>query len=86
MAEVEHRPLEQLGTKVDCHARLPVVPLRIEDLPLVGVERSVRGQRRNSLALEVARDGVRRTEARIGVGPLLGKATAGHRVCRLLRR
>ncbi len=76
-AEIEHRPLEQPGTEVDGDARLPVVPFRIENLSLVGVERSARAQRRNALPFEVARDGVRRTEARIGLRPLLGEAAAG---------
>ena len=38
LTEVEQRPLEQLGPKVDGDARLPVVALRIEYLPLVGVD------------------------------------------------
>jgi hypothetical protein len=53
LAEVEHRPLEQLGAKVDGDVRLPVVPVGIEDLPLVGVDGSARAQRRNSLSFEV---------------------------------
>jgi hypothetical protein len=39
---------------VDGHARLPVVALRIENLPLVGVECSARAKRRDALAFEVA--------------------------------
>src|SRR5262249_55222797 len=86
LTEVEQRPLEQLGTEVDGDARLPVVALRIEHLPLVGVERSARAQRRDSLLFEVARDGVRSAEARVGRGPLLTEAAAGDGVRRLLPR
>jgi hypothetical protein len=71
---------------VDGHAWLPVVALRIENVPLVGVERSPRAKRRDALAFEVARDGVRRTEARVGLGPLLGKAAASDGVRPLLPR
>ena len=60
LAEIEHRPLEQLGTEVDCDARLPVIPLRIENRPLIGVDGSARAQRRNSLSFEIARNGAAR--------------------------
>src|SRR5262249_47215677 len=55
--------LEQLGTEVDGDARLPVVALRVEHLPLIGVERSAHAQRHDSLPFEVARDGVRHGNA-----------------------
>jgi len=86
LAEVEHRPLKQPGAEVDGDARLPVLALRIEDLPLVGVDRPARAQRRDALSFELARNGVRRPEARIGLGPLLGEAAPSQNVRRLSRR
>jgi hypothetical protein len=71
---------------VDGGARLPVVALGIENLPLIGVDGSARAQRRNSLSFEVARDGVRGAKAWIGLGPLLGEPPSRYTVRRLPRR
>jgi hypothetical protein len=86
LAEVEQRPLEQLGTEVDGDARLPVVALRIEHLALVGVDGPVGAERSDRFSFQVARDGVRGTETRVGLRPLLGEAATGYRVRLLLRR
>jgi hypothetical protein len=86
LTEVEQRPLEQPGTDVDGDARLPVVALRIEHLALVGVDGPVGAERSNPFSFQVARDGVRGTETRVGLRPLLGEAATGYRVRLLLRR
>ena len=78
LAEVEQRPLQQLGTEVDGDAWLPVIPVRIENLPLVGVERATGTERGDSLLFEVARDSVRSTQTRVGLRPLLGEAATSH--------
>ena len=86
LPEVERRPLEQPGAKVDGDARLPAVALGIENLPLIGVHGSSRAERRNFLSFEVARDRVRRPEAWIGLGPLLGESAPDHCAGRLFAR
>jgi hypothetical protein len=64
----------------------PVVALGIEHFSVVAVERSACAQRRDPLSFEIARDCARCTEARVGLGPLIGEAAAGYGVRRLLWR
>jgi hypothetical protein len=62
---------------VDGDARLPVLPLRIENLALVGIKRPAGTERGDSFSFEVARDGVRRPGTEDSPLPIVERSGGG---------
>ncbi len=84
LAEVEHRPLQQLSTEVNFDSWAPVFGLFVDHFALLGRERSPDIEWFDPVVLEIARKRVCRAEAWIRTGPLLPKAVAGDPILRLL--